>query len=623
MLLMETILLEILELLRDTKPVGESAVSKIIRRHNRHISDISQHFSKKRLLPFYLKIKEQDPARWATWKVDAATERRLIQALRVKPRRTASGVAIITVITKPWRCSSDCLYCPNDLRMPKSYLNNEPACQRAERNFFDPYLQVTSRLRTLIEMGHTCDKVELIILGGTWSDYPMDYQTWFITELFRALNDGVEFKEQAEKRRLLYEGLGLQSDDAALKEFVQDAQRQVDNGSLSYNQAFQQLYCENSAWKSIAREQQATFDELTRQQSINETAAHRAVGLVIETRPDSVTSENLLLLRLFGCTKVQIGIQSLNPAILEKNNRHISLESIQNSFELLRVFGFKIHAHFMLNLFGSTPEEDKRMYKRFVTEKPWQPDEIKLYPCALIGNTRLSRHYADKSWLPYTEEELVDVLAANVLDTPSFIRISRMIRDFSAQDIVAGNKKTNLRQAVERSICAAGARISEIRFREISTSEIDVESLVLETLLYETTVSQEFFLQWVTPENKIAGFLRLSLPDASSVAARRATLPVGPYEAMIREVHIYGKVARLHKDSNLTEDASHITGNPEEGTQHLGLGKQLIEAACEISHEHGYTKVNVISSVGTREYYRNLGFADNGLYQQKPALLSN
>ena len=117
-----------------------------------------------------------------------------MRTLRMKPRRTASGVATITVITKPWKCSSDCLYCPNDLRMPKSYLHAEPACQRAERNFFDPYLQVASRLRALEQMGHLCDKVELIVLGGTWSDYPISYQTWFVFELFRALDDAPQYR---------------------------------------------------------------------------------------------------------------------------------------------------------------------------------------------------------------------------------------------------------------------------------------------------------------------------------------------------------------------------------------------------------------------------------------------
>ena len=183
-------------------PLDPNRLAQIIRRRNEGRTASEQPFAKKRLLPYYLHVKEADPARWGSWNVDEALERRLVQTLRMKPRRTASGVATVTVLTKPWPCAGDCLYCPNDLRMPKSYLADEPACQRAERNWFDPYLQVAARLRALVEMGHVTDKVELIVLGGTWSDYPQDYQAWFVRELFRALNDGDgEAKRAAPPRR--------------------------------------------------------------------------------------------------------------------------------------------------------------------------------------------------------------------------------------------------------------------------------------------------------------------------------------------------------------------------------------------------------------------------------------
>ena len=187
--MMETILLEIIDALQDVESLDDKALSKIIRRHNKLLGEGVRPYAKKRLLPFYLKVKDSNPERWSSWGVDETIEKRLYRTLQVKPRRSASGVATITVITKPWPCSSNCLYCPNDIRMPKSYLSNEPACQRAERNFFDPYLQVVSRLRALTHMGHPTDKIELIVLGGTWSDYPKAYQIWFTTELFRALND--------------------------------------------------------------------------------------------------------------------------------------------------------------------------------------------------------------------------------------------------------------------------------------------------------------------------------------------------------------------------------------------------------------------------------------------------
>jgi elongator complex protein 3 len=486
--------------------------------------------------------------------------------------------------------------------MPKSYLSDEPACQRAERNYFDPYLQVTSRLRALTQMGHSTDKIELIVLGGTWSDYPIGYQLWFVTELFRALNDGEKRELHSKERRQLYRSKGISNRSETLAELAGALQQEISRGALSYNQGITRLYEDSEVWASIASEQIADLNELTRQQSTNETAACRIVGLVIETRPDTITCDSLKMLRRLGCTKVQVGIQSLSPTLLKLNERNISVEKIRESFELLRIFGFKIHAHFMSNLYGSSLEDDKADYQRFVTEKPYLPDEVKLYPCSLVDGTRLCRHYEDTSWQPYREEELIDLLAADMLATPVFTRISRMVRDISAHDILAGNKKANLRQLVESKLEAEGKGIAEIRYREVSTSEIDIEALVLETFSYETTVSKEFFLQWVTPQNRIAGFLRLSLPNADFLRKHQSALPVCPSEAMIREVHVYGKVARLHQ--------------AVDGAQHLGLGRQLVEAACNIAKARGYAKINVISSVGTREYYRGLGFEDNGLYQQ-------
>jgi elongator complex protein 3 len=317
-----------------------------------------------------------------------------------------------------------------------------------------------------------------------------------------------------------------------------------------------------------------------------------------------------------------MGIQSLDPSVLKLNNRAVSLDRICASFELLRVFGFKIHIHFMINLYGSSPAEDKQDYRRLVTEQPYLPDEVKLYPCSLVAGTGLNECYRAGSWWPYSEDELIDILVADTLATPGFMRISRMVRDISAQDIVTGNKKANLRQLVERRIEQDGAHIAEMRYREISTNETDVETLTLETLVYETTVTDEHFLQWVTPENRIAGFLRLSLPKIDYVQQHQAALPVGPCEAMIREVHIYGMAASLGRSGKDAGqgDVSVVPHPPvlREGAQHLGLGRLLIEAACAIARDQGYQKINVISAIGTREYYRSLGFEVHGLYQQKP-----
>lgn len=639
---MEQIILDILEELRAGRNVDDRTLLKMGHAAARRSGSDKRAFAKRRLLPFYQQVKSDDRARWESWGVTPELEKQLLSVLRMKPRRSASGVATITVITKPWPCGGDCLFCPNDIRMPKSYLHNEPACERAEQNWFDPYLQVTSRLTALSQMGHAIDKIELIVLGGTWSDYPWGYQVWFIAEMFRALNefepvvDGacastarssgdeqprILIRSSAEERGELYRTLGFPQDGSQFGRAAEDIQRRLDEHACSYNQAFSEHYGAGSPWRSVAAEQVATFDELERLQRENETARCRVVGLVVETRPDAITPDSLTMIRRLGCTKVQMGIQSLDQAVLDANDRGIEVSQIERAFELLRVFGFKIHAHAMVNLLGSTPERDKEDYLSLVRGLPFQPDEIKLYPCALIEGARLQEHFEAGEWAPYSEAELLDILVSDVAATPPFCRISRMIRDFSSHDIVAGNKKPNLRQLVENRLRSQGdvRGIQEIRFREVATGEVPVDELHMEDVSYGTSNTCEHFLQWVTPENRIAGFLRLSLPDEEYVRSFSASgevgleseaacfgggrLPVVPGEAMIREVHVYGMATQL--------------GAGGTSAQHLGLGRRLIERASEIAREAGYSRLNVISAVGTREYYRHLGFIDHGLYQQK------
>lgn len=613
---MEELLLDILEHLRalPAERTGDaltrSELDALWRKHNRGVRNNEKHLSKRFILPFYQKIKQENPERWARWNIDSTLEKRLIRTIQMKPHRTGSGVATITVITRPQTCSSNCLYCPCDLRMPKSYLANEPACQRAEHNFFDPYLQVAARLRALSQMGHSIDKIELIVLGGTWSDYPRAYQTWFIRELFRALNDWPIAKETLRQRYDHYRKLGLANSPDQLSKFVETQQVLVNQGKKSFNDAFRDLYQKSEAHQSASKYMSAQMNELFAEQLRNERAQHRVVGLVIETRPDTVTPQNLTLFRQMGCTKIQMGIQSTRQAILDANQRYTSLEQIHRAFNLIRLFGFKIHAHLMVNLLGSTPESDKQDFLAFVNTPTFLPDEIKLYPCALVEGTQLVEHFKDGSWRPYSRDELVDVLVSDVLATPPYIRISRMIRDISADDILVGNKHTNLRQMVENEIRNAGRAglVQEIRFREISLDKINFAELVLDDFAYEPTVTNEHFLQWVTPEGRIAGFCRLSLPKwkllcDGNADVRADELPVAPGQAMIREVHVYGQAVRL--------------GQADVATQHKGLGRQLVERACDIARNAGYDSINVISSVGTRAYYRRLGFEDAGLYQQR------
>lgn len=562
-------------------------LDKLLRQLSASQPDSSCRLAKRQLLPHYLAQKAGETDLWRSWGVTESEDDAIVALLRAKPRRTASGVATITVLMKPWPCASDCLYCPNDVRMPKSYLSDEPACQRAEHNFFDPYLQVSSRLRVLADMGHNTDKIELIVLGGTFSDYPIDYRTWFICELFRALNEAgtAAGEAQCEERRAAYEAAGMSNDPAKLAADARALQGNVNDGELSYNEA---IRIRNAY--PVLPFQQATMEDVLLEQQANEDAVHRVVGLVVETRPDAITEAHLEELRRLGCTKVQVGLQSLTPEVLAANARGATLPSIERAFELLRAYGFKSHVHFMANLLGATPESDLADFRTLVGDPRFLPDEVKLYPCALVESSRLTKFHDGGIWEPYSEDELVDLLAQCVLATPAHTRISRMIRDISSADIIAGNKKTNLRQIVEQRVGESGRRSQEMRMREIATTDVATDDLRLSEIRYATSNTEEVFLQWVDPDDNLAGFCRLSLPHGRS-------------HAMIREVHIYGRVSKLHES--------------KEGTQHAGLGRALVQRACNIACQEGRESIKVISAVGTRNYYRSLGFEDGDLYQEK------
>lgn len=611
--------------------VDASWLDEVMRQRNREVRSSTRYVAKKRLLPLYLCMREETPEVLEAWGAPAGSvvDTAVVRLLRTKPRRTASGVATITVLTKPWPCSGDCVFCPNDVRMPKSYLHAEPACQRAERCCFDPYLQVQTRLRVLRDMGHVTDKVELIVLGGTWSDYPRDYQIWFMTELFRALNEAGD-NEACAERRALYKAYGISDDPDAIAAHVSEVQQQLNAGSITYYEAWKMLYGKGSTWERAAGMQHATLEQLECQQSANEQGAHRCVGLVVETRADAVNPEHLAFLRRLGCTKIQMGIQTLDYDVLARCGRATNPAQVSRALELFRLFGFKSHLHMMANLPGATPDSDAEEFHTLVTDARFMPDELKLYPCCLVEGARLERLYEQGVWQPYPEEDLVDLLVADTLTTPAQTRISRMIRDISATDIIAGSKKTNLRQEVEahvRALIDAGqATCNEMRFREIGVDEVDPYDLHLETISYETTVSEERFLQWVTSEGRLAGFLRLSLPRTEAlqeVAQEWAGFPLQIGQAMIREVHVYGKVAALDGMLELQKaptdpvHAAHSAGQTE-GTQHVGLGRQLVEEACRQAAVAGYEAIHVISAIGTRDYYRALGFKDDDLYQSKP-----
>lgn len=535
------------------------------------------------------------------------------QLLQMKPTRTISGVAPVTVLTKPFPCPGRCIFCPSDVRMPKSYLSDEPGAQRAEKNYFDPYLQTYNRVSALAQMGHSVNKIELIILGGTWSYYPEAYQVWFITECFRALNDfGVidhsinirGIYQNAEKLSFDAHQIVRSDDQKKNKIEVADYEMiggQSKNNAATYNQTVSEMYVQPEKKTGLTEYQSASWEELEQQQLQNETTLCRCVGLVIETRPDNISVQEVLRIRRLGCTKTQIGVQSLQDSVLSKNNRGHDVAATQRAFALLRQAGFKIHAHWMPNLYGSSPEADIEDYKKLFADPRFCPDELKIYPCSLIESAELLNYYKQGLWRPYSEEELLHVLTLCFQLTPSYCRLTRVIRDIPSTDILVGNKKTNFRQLVDQWLEKNHRVITEIRSREIRHHEYDAATAKFSTIQYTTTVSQEQFLQFTAPvagEEKLLAFLRLSLPNTTFDPIANELEGA----AMIREIHVYGQATGI--------------GHHEQGrSQHVGLGRRLLAKAALIAQKAGYQKLAVISAIGTKEYYRSLGFTDGQLYQ--------
>jgi elongator complex protein 3 len=475
---------------------------------------------------------------------------RLLERIRMKPMRTLSGVTTVTVLTKPYPCPGKCIFCPTDVRMPKSYLPDEPGAMRGLEHEFDPYAQVRSRIEQLQSVGHPTDKIELLILGGTWSSYRRDYQEWFIKRCFDAMN----------YPRPLGEGLGVREGEGA---------------------------------------QQAGEGELIAAHSINETTHHRNVGLVIETRPDEIDPKELRWLRYLGVTKVQMGAQSLDDHILEINKRGHDVECTRRATALLRAAGFKIVLHWMPNLLGATPESDREDFARLWND--FCPDEIKIYPNQLLANAELYEYWQRGEFKPYTTQELIDLIADIKPTIPRYCRVNRVIRDIPSTNVVEGNRRTSLRQDIQDEMKRRGTRCECVRCREVRGKPVHPELLKLDDMVYQAGAAEEHFISYVTPDDKLAGFVRLSLPGKDSP---ETGMPDLDGAALIREVHVYGQ--------------SLPVGAEKQGAaQHTGLGTRLLEKAEAVAKASGFKRMAVISAVGTRGYYLDRGFERGELYLTK------
>lgn len=476
-------------------------------------------------------------------KLDDAQSARLRMLLMVKPSRTASGVAVISVMPKPYPCPHGrCIYCPGgvEVNIPNSYTSSSPATIVAMRYGYDPYMQIRSKLDALARNGHYTSKVELVIVGGTFLFMPIEYQRWFIKSCYDALN-------------------GFRS---------------------------------------------STLDEAI---AYNEHADVRNVGFTVETKPDYCKEEHVDLMLSYGITRVEIGVQALNDEVYRLVNRGHTLQDVVDSFRIARDAGYKIVAHMMPGLPGSSIEQDIEEFRMLFNDARFKPDMLKIYPTLVLKDTPLYKLYERGEYKPYSEEQFIDLIARMKSIVPRWVRIMRIQREVDSSEIVAGIKHGNARQLALMRLEEQGLKCRCIRCREAglksNVSSIDPSKAVLLREDYDAGNGREVFLSYEDPEQDLLfGFLRLRRPSSY---AHRDEVKGKSNACMVRELHVYGQVLPLSKHYPWSY-------------QHRGFGRMLMEEAERIARDEFHaSKLLVISAVGTREYYKRLGYVKEGPYMGK------
>jgi len=468
-----------------------------------------------------------------------SNDKNLMKVLRKRGVRSRSGIASITVLTKNFPCPGSCIFCPNEPKMPKSYLSNEPAVMRAILNDFDPYRQVQSRIKGLRKSGHYTDKIDVIVSGGTFSFYPHRYQTDFVRGIYNALN-APEKKQKS----------------------------------------------------------------LVASQKINEQAENRCIGFSIETRPDHITKNEIKRLRNFGVTKIEIGIQSLNDRILKLNKRGHTVLQTKESMKLIRDAGFKINCHMMPNLYGSSPENDLNDFKELFENPSYRPDWLKIYPCMVVPWSALEKIYKKGKHVPYSDDELVDLIIKIKQLVPEYTRITRLYRDIPATSVIGGSRISNLRQVVHKKMIERNLKCRCIRCREIQDEKVYPDQVSLRVNEFEASGGREFFISFNDEKrDKLCSLLRLRF-TSYSLNGTKHFIPELEGAAVVREVHTYGEQVKImDKEKN--------------ASQHVGLGRRMMIEAEHIAKKFGYKKIAVISGIGVREYYKKLGYSLEGTYMLK------
>ncbi|XP_031656171.1 elongator complex protein 3 [Oncorhynchus nerka] len=475
--------------------------------------------------------------------------RALVPKLKAKPIRTASGIAVVAVMCKPHRCphisftGNICVYCPggpdSDFEYStQSYTGYEPTSMRAIRARYDPYLQTRHRVEQLKQLGHSVDKVEFIVMGGTFMALAEEYRDYFIRNLHDALS-----------------------------------------GHTSNNVAEAVRYSERSNTK--------------------------CVGITIETRPDYCLKRHLSDMLGYGCTRLEIGVQSVYEDVARDTNRGHTVRAVCESFHFSKDAGFKVVSHMMPDLPNVGMERDVEQFIEFFENPAFRPDGLKLYPTLVIRGTGLYELWKTGRYKSYSPSALVDLVARILALVPPWTRVYRVQRDIPMPLVSSGVEHGNLRELALARMKDMGTECRDVRTREVGIQEIHhkVRPYQVELIRrdYVANGGWETFLSYEDPEQDILiGLLRLRRCSAQSF---RPELKGGV--SIVRELHVYGSVVPVS-----SRDPSKF--------QHQGFGMMLMEEAERIAREeHGSGKLAVISGVGTRNYYRKLGYELEGPYMVK------
>jgi elongator complex protein 3 len=471
--------------------------------------------------------------------------RKLLPILRRKNTRTISGVTVIAVMTKPSPCPQPepCTYCPGGPTRdtPQSYTGHEPAAMRGKQNQYDPYMQVRSRMEQLTAIGHKVDKIELIVMGGTFPATPQQYQQSFI-------------------------------------------QRCLD---------------------AITNKTSSTLEEAKHNAENSKT---RNVGITIETRPDWAKQEHINALLNMGVTRIELGVQNPDDKIYHLVGRTHTVQDVKQATQTCKDAGLKVAYHLMPGMPGSNPKKDLAAFKRVFTNPDFKPDMLKIYPCLVMENTKTHEWYQNGTYKPYSTEEAANLIAELKKTIPPWIRIMRVQRDIPAKLIIAGVKKSNLRQLVHEKLASQGVECQCIRCREIGhhiaigETAPDPYDIKIQTTHYEASEGQEIFISAEHPEtNTLVGYLRLRIP---STKAFRPEILAKP-SAIVRELHVYGPLVPVGKHT-------------AKAWQHKGFGEKLLNEAEHVARdEFELKKILVISALGTKRYYKRFSYEHDGVYVSK------